>query len=557
MPPLAPHACVLLALAGSAAAALAQGDPLAEPFPPVFQLSDLLPASGGDGSLGFVLFSSRLRDGIGIAVDTGDVDGDGIDDVLCGAQNESRGGSAFVIFGSTEPWPASFDVRSTPTPALIEVYGCSFGTRYLGGALASGDVNGDGLDDFVVGARGSTPDPGAFCDWSGNAFAVLGRERDAWPARLCVESQPGVFPGCVEYASVGTAIGVGDFNGDGIDDSVVSTPRTYDWHSGTPASATVYLGSTSPLARPLATIEAAGSGTDLGRFAAFVGDVNGDGLEDVAITEPDHPGGSRAYIIFGGASGRVLVDDLTPQDGVLLEQDGWFAGSAWYANVGDVNGDGRDDLGFGRGGAIYVVYGRAAADPPLPFPLRPADFDGALGFVITGEQGGSGFGWPIEAAGDVDGDGVGDMVVGATDYDARGTFDVGAAYLIYGRRGGFPASTPVADHPRTVRFEGVERNDRTGSRLGSGDINGDGVPDLIIAAPGADDPSDSGRVYVVYGRDVPCPADLDADGALTIFDFLAFQNLFDAMDPRADFDGDDAFTIFDFLAFQNAFDAGC
>jgi hypothetical protein len=54
-----------------------------------------------------------------------------------------------------------------------------------------------------------------------------------------------------------------------------------------------------------------------------------------------------------------------------------------------------------------------------------------------------------------------------------------------------------------------------------------------------------------------CPADFDADGQLTIFDFLAFQTAFDARDPRADFDGDGAFTIFDFLAFQNAFDAGC
>ncbi|MEO1277817.1 MAG: GC-type dockerin domain-anchored protein, partial [Planctomycetota bacterium] len=54
-----------------------------------------------------------------------------------------------------------------------------------------------------------------------------------------------------------------------------------------------------------------------------------------------------------------------------------------------------------------------------------------------------------------------------------------------------------------------------------------------------------------------CPADLDGDGELTIFDFLEFGNLFDLMDPRADFDGDGSFTIFDFLAFQNAFDAGC
>ncbi|MFI4916699.1 MAG: GC-type dockerin domain-anchored protein [Phycisphaerales bacterium JB060] len=60
-----------------------------------------------------------------------------------------------------------------------------------------------------------------------------------------------------------------------------------------------------------------------------------------------------------------------------------------------------------------------------------------------------------------------------------------------------------------------------------------------------------------WGCDASCPADLDADGSLTIFDFLAFQNAFDAGDPRADFDGDGELTIFDFLAFQTAFDAGC
>ncbi|MFI4881277.1 MAG: GC-type dockerin domain-anchored protein, partial [Phycisphaerales bacterium JB064] len=54
-----------------------------------------------------------------------------------------------------------------------------------------------------------------------------------------------------------------------------------------------------------------------------------------------------------------------------------------------------------------------------------------------------------------------------------------------------------------------------------------------------------------------CPADLDGDGELTLFDFLAFQNLFNAGDPLADFDGDGDLTLFDFLAFQNAFDAGC
>jgi hypothetical protein len=60
-----------------------------------------------------------------------------------------------------------------------------------------------------------------------------------------------------------------------------------------------------------------------------------------------------------------------------------------------------------------------------------------------------------------------------------------------------------------------------------------------------------------YELGVACAADFDGDGVLTLFDFLAFQNAFDAGDLAADFDGDGVLTLFDFLAFQNAFDAGC
>ncbi|MFI4882157.1 MAG: GC-type dockerin domain-anchored protein [Phycisphaerales bacterium JB064] len=73
----------------------------------------------------------------------------------------------------------------------------------------------------------------------------------------------------------------------------------------------------------------------------------------------------------------------------------------------------------------------------------------------------------------------------------------------------------------------------------------------------ADEPGLPEVLYLPLGPCVECPADIDGDGELTVFDFLAFQNLFDAGDTRADFDGDGEFTLFDFLAFQTAFDAGC
>ncbi|MFI4915497.1 MAG: GC-type dockerin domain-anchored protein [Phycisphaerales bacterium JB060] len=81
-----------------------------------------------------------------------------------------------------------------------------------------------------------------------------------------------------------------------------------------------------------------------------------------------------------------------------------------------------------------------------------------------------------------------------------------------------------------------------------------GAPEAYVLDP---DYTRYGAAYAYDVRCLICPADLDADGALTIFDFLTFQNLFDAGDMLADFDGDGELTIFDFLAFQTAFDAGC
>jgi subtilisin family serine protease len=82
-----------------------------------------------------------------------------------------------------------------------------------------------------------------------------------------------------------------------------------------------------------------------------------------------------------------------------------------------------------------------------------------------------------------------------------------------------------------------------------------------LGAPGHDPIFGHGRVdaleAVIAAAGAACRADFDGDGALTLFDFLAFQNAFDSGDARADFDGDGSLTLFDFLAFQNAFDAGC
>ncbi|MEO1278034.1 MAG: GC-type dockerin domain-anchored protein, partial [Planctomycetota bacterium] len=103
----------------------------------------------------------------------------------------------------------------------------------------------------------------------------------------------------------------------------------------------------------------------------------------------------------------------------------------------------------------------------------------------------------------------------------------------------------------------------------SDEAGGDGVVHRIgvdTTVPGAFEailrvvsnaPDEPSREIRIVGEIAACLADLDGDGSLSIFDFLAFQNLFDASDPTADLDGDGELTLFDFLEFQNLFDAGC
>jgi hypothetical protein len=120
----------------------------------------------------------------------------------------------------------------------------------------------------------------------------------------------------------------------------------------------------------------------------------------------------------------------------------------------------------------------------------------------------------------------------------------------------YPTGRPATPRPGDVNGDGVTNvDDRLAIVSILGVAFGDPTynPDADLDASGLIDQADVDLWDRLHG----CPADLDGDGELTIFDFLAFQNAFDVMDPIADFDGDGAFTIFDFLAFQNAFDAGC
>ena len=382
-----------------------------------------------------------------------------------------------------------------------------------GRVAAAGDVNGDAVPDVLVSVGGMAQEP-----TRGRSWVVFGRTEPGVIHLDDVSRGDGgfVIEGDAERDYAAQIAGVGDVSGDGLDDIVVGAPGADNNGRESSGSAYVVFGKTStePVRLQLFNlglqvdegyrIDGPHVRSIAGRDIAGAGDIIGDGLDDVLVGAPF---AGATYVVFG-------KDDPSPVD-LRTFDDGTQANTGYrvdtpapsfdtnysVGNADDVNGDGIPDalIGVmredGSRGVVYVVFGKRDLDP-----VEVTDL-GSGGFRIKGTYSGSQTGYEVDGAGDVNGDEFADVVVGAP----GGLLDApGDAYVVFGKKG---MRSIRLNHLGTDGFRIKGRQESPGELLGRsvagiGDINGDGLDDVVVGSVQADffDLRDTGAAYVVYGK---------------------------------------------------------
>jgi hypothetical protein len=457
------------------------------------------------------------------AVATGDFNGDHVMDLLVGARfgdgpDNARedSGEAYVIFGSPTLGGA---VDIAEHEQDVTIFGARRGDS-LGFSVAGGDLNGDGIDDIILGAPSSD---GPFKERTdlGEAYVIFGSPDLSGTVDIGGREPDVRITAAEGFAHVGDSLCTGDVNGDGLVDLVAGAPFAGREPGSPVGGPRTHLGEVYVVFGSPTLAGSVSVGKDeqdftmagkeaFGEFGDSVacGDVNGDGTADIIVAaEAAGPDAARAnagevYVFFGSEklSGRVSAagdQQLTvlgadPQDTL-----------GFSLATGDVNGDGIDDIIAAArladgpdntrdtAGEVYVIFGSPSPEGTVDIALSQQDV------TILGGQANTLLGSVTSA--DVNADGIDDIIAG-TRHAGAGVPSTGEAYIVFGSSG-LARTIDLALNDHDISILGAQPGDGVGAFVLVDDVNDDGANEIILVADGADGPDearpDAGEIYVL------------------------------------------------------------
>lgn len=363
------------------------------------------------------------------------MNGDSIGDVLIGvpsANNEI--GQSYVIFGNKN-WPESIDLSSLDGINGFTINGINPGDESGISVSGVGDVNEDGIDDILIGAWLVS------FDYKKNQNYIIFGSKKPWPI----------------------AIELGGLNG--INGFTIIGPSNGD------------------------------QGMMGSNFVSGIGDVNGDNIHDILIGNSIVNNGiGQSYVIFGSKKSWPVIFDISSLNGTTgFTIDGInpndYSGQL-VGKTGDVNGDGIADILIGTGtrnNQVYIVFGSKKLWPAV---VKLASLNGRNGFIISGSI--IEYSVSFLETGDVNQDGLEDILIGSPNANKQ---EKGQTYVVFGSKESWPVIFNVAnlDGINGFTINGMNAEENSGDSVsGVGDVNGDGIDDIIIGA--------FANNYVVFGK---------------------------------------------------------